>query len=76
MLDCLLFMRKSRFQWSGPINNNSKRTFPIKYSSLYSIFLTTKATTFRYSPWPQNISNSSFTVRSDVEASYTLSLGK
>ena len=66
----------SYVQWSGPINNNTTYRFPISYNSLYSLFLTTKATTFRYSPFPQNISNSSFKVRSDVEPSYTLSIGK
>ena len=67
---------KSIFQWSRPLNDNTTYRFPISYNSLYSIFLTTKATTFRFSPWPQSISNSSFRVRSDVEPAYTLSIGK
>lgn len=51
-------------------------TFPISVSSVYAILLTTKATTFRYSPYPSSITTKGFTANSDVEPVYWVMLGK
>lgn len=55
---------------------NAKITYPLKVNIIYGLQLTTKATTFRYSPWPSDITTTAFTVNSDVEPAYWFGLFK
>nr|DAM98323.1 MAG TPA: hypothetical protein [Caudoviricetes sp.] len=45
-------------------------TYPIAVSRVLCLLLTTKATTFRYSPWPTQITTKSFQLYSDCEPAY------
>lgn len=63
-------------QWGTTTARVQNVTFPISVSSVYAILLTTKATTFRYSPYPSNITTWGFTANSDVEPAYWVMLGK
>ena len=51
-------------------------TYQIAVSQVYCLLLTTKATTFRYSPWPTAITTKSFQAVSDSEPAYWLLVAK
>lgn len=57
-------------QWGATLESTQTVTYPVAVSKIYNILLTTKATTFRYSPWPSDITTSSFVAHSDVEPVY------
>lgn len=51
-------------------------TYPIAVSKIYSIVMTTKATQFRYAPWPSDITTRSFVAYSDVEPAWWMLIAK
>ncbi|WP_444340148.1 hypothetical protein [Phascolarctobacterium succinatutens] len=51
-------------------------TYPIAVSKIYSIIMTTKATLFRYAPWPSDITTRSFVAHSDVEPAWWMLIAK
>ena len=63
-------------QWGLTASATATVTFPIKMTAIYAILMTTKATTFRYSPWPSAITTSKFTANSDSEPAYWCVFGK
>lgn len=63
-------------QWGLTSSATATVTFPLKMTSIFAILMTTKATMFRYTPWPSAISTSKFTANSDVEPAYWCVFGK
>ena len=63
-------------QWGYSTSGSQIVNLPLAYkSSSYNILLTNKTTTWRYSPFPTNITNKSFKVNSDVEPAFWMTLG-
>ena len=63
-------------QWGLTKTASEVVTYPIAVSQVYCLLLTTKATTFRYSPWPTKITTKSFQAYSDCEQAYWLLVAK
>lgn len=63
-------------QWGLTTSASEVVTYPIAVSQVYCLLLTTKATTFRYSPWPTAITTKSFQAVSDSEPAYWLLVAK
>lgn len=63
-------------QWGLTKTASEVVTYPIAVSLVYCLLLTTKATTFRYSPWPTQITNKSFKAVSDSEPAYWFLVAK
>lgn len=63
-------------QWGLTSSATATVTFPLKMTAIYAILMTTKATVFRYSPWPSAISTSKFTANSDSEPAYWCAFGQ
>lgn len=63
-------------QWGLTTSASEVVTYPIAVSQVYCLLLTTKATTFRYSPWPTDITTKSFQLYSDCEPAYWLLVAK
>lgn len=63
-------------QWGLTKTASEVVTYPIAVSQVYCLLLTTQATTFRYSPWPTQITNKSFQVVSDSEPAYWFLVAK
>lgn len=63
-------------QWGLTQSASEVVTYPIAVSQVYCLLLTTKATTFRYAPWPSKITTKSFQAASDVEPTYWFLVAK
>lgn len=63
-------------QWGLTTSASEVVTYPIAVSKVYCLLLTTKATTFRYSPWPTDITTKSFRAVSDCEPAYWFLVAK
>ena len=57
-------------QWGLTKEPSEKVFYPIAVTHVHCLLLTPKATTFRYSPWPTEITTKSFQVYSDCEPAY------
>lgn len=63
-------------QWGATTSPLEDVTYPIPVSRVLCLLLTTRATTFRYSPWPTNITTKSFQAVSDSEPVYWFLVAK
>lgn len=63
-------------QWGFMSATVQTITYPIAVSKIYSIVMTTKATRFRYAPWPSDITTRSFVAYSDVELAWWMLIAK
>lgn len=63
-------------QWGLTTSALEVVTYPIPVSQVLCLLLTTKATTFRYSPWPTKITTKSFQAVSDSEPAYWFLVAK
>ena len=63
-------------QWGLTTSELEVVTYPIPVSQVLCLLLTTKATTFRYSPWPTKITTKSFQAVSDSEPAYWFLVAK
>lgn len=65
-----------QMQWGLMSATVQTITYPIAVSKIYSIVMTTKATQFRYAPWPSDITTRSFVAYSDVEPAWWMLIAK
>lgn len=65
-----------QMQWGLMSATVQTITYPIVVSKIYSIVMTTKATQFRYAPWPSDITTRSFVAYSDVEPAWWMLIAK
>lgn len=63
-------------QWGATTSPSEDVTYPIPVSRVLCLLLTTRATTFRYSPWPTKITTKSFQAVSDREPVYWFLVAK
>lgn len=63
-------------QWGATTSPSEDVTYPIPVSRVLCLLLTTRATTFRYSPWPTKITTKSFQAVSDCEPVYWFLVAK
>ncbi len=63
-------------QWGLTQSNIEVVTYPIAVSQVLCLLLTSKATTFRYAPFPSEITTKSFRAFSDVEPAYWFLVAK
>ena len=63
-------------QWGATTSPTEDVTYPIPVSRVLCLLLTTRATTFRYSPWPTKITTKSFQAVSDSEPVYWFLVAK
>ena len=63
-------------QWGLETSASEVVTYPIPVSRVLCLLLTTKAITFRYSPWPTEITAKSFRGMSDCEPAYWFLVAK
>lgn len=63
-------------QWGATTSPTEDVTYPIPVSRVLCLLLTTRATTFRYSPWPTKITTKSFQAVSDSEPAYWFLVAK
>ena len=63
-------------QWGLETSASEVVTYPIPVSRVLCLLLTTKAITFRYSPWPTEITVKSFRGMSDCEPAYWFLVAK
>lgn len=63
-------------QWGATTSPTEDVTYPIPVLRVLCLLLTTRATTFRYSPWPTKITTKSFQAVSDCEPVYWFLVAK
>lgn len=63
-------------QWGATTSPLEDVTYPIPVSRVLCLLLTTRATEFRYSPWPTKITTKSFQAVSDCEPAYWFLVAK
>lgn len=63
-------------QWGLTTSASEVATYPITVSQVLCLLLTPKATTFRYAPFPTEITTESFRAFSDVEPAYWFLIAK
>lgn len=73
---CLLVVNRHIEQWGLTASASEVVTYPIPVSQVLCLLLTTKAITFRYSPWPTKITTKSFQAFSDCEPAYWFLVAK
>nr|DAH28420.1 MAG TPA: hypothetical protein [Caudoviricetes sp.] len=69
-------LRLAYEQWGATTSPTEDVTYPIPVSRVLCLLLTTRATTFRYSPWPTKITTKSFQAVSDSEPVYWFLVAK
>ena len=63
-------------QWGVASAAEQTITYPVAVSKTYNILMTPKATTFRYAPWPSDVTARSFVAHSDIEPAYWMLIAK